>query len=229
MQEKSLIKKNILQFIDYKDISKYKFYKETGITRGVLDQNNGMSEENTARFLAKYPEINPDWLLTGKGEMLKATETSETSNKKNMIPFYEDVETIGGNNLVANVEPTYNTSLFIDAGDWFSGATAAIRHYNDSMIEYPSGCILAIKKINDKNEIVWGRNYVIETAERRITKQIAELDEEHIICYSTNTETHFDGRPKHQPITIRKEDIVHIFRVLGSVNKEESTGIVKLL
>ena len=71
MQEKSPIKKNILQYIEYKGISKYKFYQETGITRGVLDQNNGMSEENTARFIAQYPEVSTDWLLTGKGTMLR--------------------------------------------------------------------------------------------------------------------------------------------------------------
>jgi len=71
MQENSLIKKNILKLIDYKGISKYKFYQETGITRGILDQNNGMSEENIAKFLACFPEINSEWLLTGKGSMLK--------------------------------------------------------------------------------------------------------------------------------------------------------------
>lgn len=74
MQEKSLIKQNILQFIDFKGITKYKFYQETGITRGVLDQNNGMSEENTAKFLACYPEINAEWLLTGNGSMLKSEQ-----------------------------------------------------------------------------------------------------------------------------------------------------------
>jgi hypothetical protein len=52
MKEKSLIKKNILQYLDSKGISKYKFYQDTGITRGVLSQNNGMSEENTARIIA---------------------------------------------------------------------------------------------------------------------------------------------------------------------------------
>ena len=36
MQEKSPIKKNILQYIEYKGISKYKFYQETGITRGGI-------------------------------------------------------------------------------------------------------------------------------------------------------------------------------------------------
>jgi hypothetical protein len=69
MQEKSLIKKNILKFIDNKGISRYNFYKVTGITRGILDQNNGMSEENIARFLAVYgKEVSADWLFTGSGD-----------------------------------------------------------------------------------------------------------------------------------------------------------------
>jgi len=71
MQEKSLIKKNILQFLEKQNISKYQFYKETGITRGVLDQNNGMSEENTAKFLAYYTNINVEWLITGNGPIFK--------------------------------------------------------------------------------------------------------------------------------------------------------------
>lgn len=79
MQEKSPIKKNILQYIEYKGISKYKFYQETGITRGVLDQNNGMSEENTARFIAQCPEVSTDWLLTGKGAMLRGQSAPEVA------------------------------------------------------------------------------------------------------------------------------------------------------
>lgn len=85
MQEKSLIKKNILQYLKLKDITMYEFYKKTGITRGVLSQNNGMSEENTTKILAYFQEINPEWLLTGKGSMLKSEDCNkiqedETSN-----------------------------------------------------------------------------------------------------------------------------------------------------
>jgi len=74
MQEKSLIKKNILKFLEYKGFSKYELYKRTGITRGVLDQNNGMSEENTAKFLAVFTEVSAEWLIRGQGPMLKAIE-----------------------------------------------------------------------------------------------------------------------------------------------------------
>lgn len=69
--KKSLVKQNILQVIEIKRITKYEFYKKTRITRGVLDQNNGMSEENIARFLAYFTDIDANWLVTGEGEMLK--------------------------------------------------------------------------------------------------------------------------------------------------------------
>ena len=74
MQEKSIIKQNILKYLDFIGLTPYKFYQQTGITRGVLTQNNGMSEENTTRFLDYYRDVSPEWLLTGKGEMLKDRE-----------------------------------------------------------------------------------------------------------------------------------------------------------
>lgn len=91
MQEKSIIKKRILQYLEYKDISKYKFYRETGITRGILDQNNGISEDNTARFLAHYKEVSPEWLLTGKGPMLSPTyKIDSTENNENIAAEPEE-------------------------------------------------------------------------------------------------------------------------------------------
>lgn len=91
MQEKSLIKKNILYFIDSKGITKYKFYQDTGITRGVLDQNNGMSEENIARVLACYDEISPDWLILGRGDMLR---NDQQTQQDSTCPHCADKERI---------------------------------------------------------------------------------------------------------------------------------------
>ena len=84
MQEKSqkrlIVKKNITKVIELKGISKYEFYKNTGITRGILDQDNGISEENITRFLAYFPDIDANWLITGEGEMYR--KNSEISNEK---------------------------------------------------------------------------------------------------------------------------------------------------
>jgi hypothetical protein len=99
MQEKSLIKKKILKYLECKGISKYEFYKITGITRGVLDQNNGMSEENTARFLAIYGnEVTADWLFKSNENasnydfksipvQLKKTSPIEYDNSHKGNPF----------------------------------------------------------------------------------------------------------------------------------------------
>ncbi|QYS90686.1 hypothetical protein JJC04_11940 [Flavobacterium covae] len=179
-------------------------------------------------MVENYPHYNPEWLLTGNGDMLKS-DTNEGGQKRNLIPLYEDVETIGGTQQTAGLNATFNSSVKIDAGDWFNGATAAIRHYGDSMIEYESGCTLVIRELTDKNEIIWGRNYVVETDEMRITKKIANYDDEYIMCYSTNYDTYPDGTLIHQPIKIKKSNIRHLSRVLGCVNKEESTGKVRFV
>jgi phage repressor protein C with HTH and peptisase S24 domain len=69
-QEKSPIKQKILLYLDKKGISAYDFYKKSGVTRGVLGQNNGISEDNLSRFLAYASDINILWLMTGKGDMI---------------------------------------------------------------------------------------------------------------------------------------------------------------
>jgi hypothetical protein len=63
MHQISPIKNKILQYIEYKGISKYKFYQESGITRGVLDKESGISEDNIAKFIAYAPEVDLSWLF----------------------------------------------------------------------------------------------------------------------------------------------------------------------
>ncbi|MGY6649113.1 XRE family transcriptional regulator [Wenyingzhuangia sp. IMCC45574] len=214
----------IKELRERKNLTQNEISEQTGINKRTFinyEQGNTDIPFNKLQKIATVLKVN---ILELIGE-----EVPDTNNNK--IPFYENVETIGGTQ-----ESTYNdhsqaitSALTVDAGDWFKDATAAIRHYGDSMSEYISGCVLVIKKINNINEIIWGRNYVVETRERRITKRVAEFDPEHIICYSTNEERYPDDRLVHQPIVINKKDIISIHIVLGSVNKEESTGRVSVL
>ena len=74
MREISIIKERILKYLDFKGVSKYKFYQETGITNGILSQPNGISEENLLKFLTYYKDISAEWLLTGEEPMLKGAE-----------------------------------------------------------------------------------------------------------------------------------------------------------
>jgi hypothetical protein len=77
MQENSLIKQNILRYLDYKGVTQYRFYKENNVTRGILTQNNGITEDNLLKFVAFAQDISLEWLLTGNGSMLKTPTASE--------------------------------------------------------------------------------------------------------------------------------------------------------
>ncbi|HLR00363.1 MAG TPA: hypothetical protein VK102_08295 [Sphingobacterium sp.] len=94
MREKSSIKKRILEYLDLKGISKYQFYKDSGIARGVLDKNSGMSEDNIARFIAYAPQINISWLILGKGAM----EGAGISQKQSQSPISNNTTSLENEN-----------------------------------------------------------------------------------------------------------------------------------
>jgi hypothetical protein len=64
-------RERILQFVEYKRISKSRFYKETGLSNGFLDKNNNPCVDKVEQIIYIYPELNPEWLITGKGSMLR--------------------------------------------------------------------------------------------------------------------------------------------------------------
>lgn len=64
------------QIIDEKGVTPYELSKQTGISQATLSrllsgETSKPSISNTDK-IAKYLQLNRDWLLTGKGEMLKS-------------------------------------------------------------------------------------------------------------------------------------------------------------
>lgn len=68
------VKERISYYIENKNIKPTNFYRETGVSYGILTQKTKMSEENIVRILIKYSEISPAWLLLGEGEMIRGKE-----------------------------------------------------------------------------------------------------------------------------------------------------------
>lgn len=98
-----MIKDRIIQLIEFKGIAKENFYKKIGVTsanfRGKAKESD-VSSITIAKILSEIPDANPEWLLTGKGEMLKSkeprtlywrdNETGENiANKVNETPAFE--------------------------------------------------------------------------------------------------------------------------------------------
>lgn len=217
------VKDRLILFIESKGLSKNKFEEICGLSkRYVSNISVSLQPDKIKKISLKFPELNTGWLMTGEGEML-------LPSTKGKIPLYNDVETIGGKGeMVADVDGQSRMTEWIDAGDWFPSATSAIHHYGDSMIEYPSGCILALKRVNDPRLLINGEHYVIETDEFRITKQLQDDGGDYIMAYSSNRETYPDGRLIHAPIKIPKETIRHLDLVLGCVVKRFSNGPIRL-
>lgn len=87
----SNIKERILHHIDVLGISKREFYKQTGISNGLLDKPGGVSETILEKYISVYPEISAQWLLSGEGEMFleegakEAAEHAPTFNTPNLF------------------------------------------------------------------------------------------------------------------------------------------------
>ena len=79
-QNISPIKQRILTFADTLGISKRNFYATIGVSRGTLESKTGITEDVMAKFIATYPQVSIEWLLTGIGHMIKPslTESNQT-------------------------------------------------------------------------------------------------------------------------------------------------------
>ncbi|MDY3352334.1 hypothetical protein PG357_10115, partial [Riemerella anatipestifer] len=107
--------------------------EKIGASKGVLSRaiknNSDIQSKWFLKLVENYPQYNYESIITGKGDLRKNEQNREIEKSRNLIPFYDDVATIGGTDLVAD---TYNAvsaaTDYIDAGDWFPSATAAIRH-----------------------------------------------------------------------------------------------------
>lgn len=223
-QEKSPIKQNILLYLENKGVTPYEFYKESGVTRGILQQNNGISEDNIARFLTYAPDVNIEWLLTSKGSMIKDgstdiqisndTTTSSmptTSMNPGIGTPYYDVDFIGGFDEVFNSQvniPATNIVIrgFEKASLWCN----VTGHSMEPKINH--GDIIALHQCT-LNDIQYGEIYavVLDTIRTiKILRRSPNPDKLRFIPINTNDydEQEFD-----------KSRIINVFEVIGSISK----------
>lgn len=218
-------KERLLRYLKYKRLSMNKFADGCQLDKSVVSRFGETTSQATLDKIQRRSDVNVDWLMTGEGSMLKTDQSSDKydvpeteKTHQRLIPFY-DVETTGGYEGKVSASDEGELAGYIQPGGWFDEKeTAAIRHVGDSMVEYPNGCILAVRKVFDRRLLVYGRNYVIETREYRITKRVQKgEDNDTLMLYSTNTEKYEDGRLIHEPFSIALEDIINIYSVLGYI------------
>ena len=63
----------LFEYIDFKGISKNKFYLNCGLPDGAFKSIKSVGSENLGKIFLIYPELNFDWVITGRGKMLVET------------------------------------------------------------------------------------------------------------------------------------------------------------
>lgn len=233
-----MIKKRIIQLLEYKGIAKEEFYKKIGVTsanfRGKASETpvNSKTIEN---ILSEISDLNLNWLLTGIGSMLNDNSSishepsvNYVREEKKLIPLYDGVVT-AGTYETAMLDPAHQPVEMIDAGDWFRDATAAMRVHGDSMYpEYKSGSIAALREVQNKRLVVYGQDYLIETSEYRVIKRLqkSDLPQNWLACSVNEEKYESSGRLIHEPFDVHIDDVVRLYQVLGNVKRNQSSTVI---
>ncbi|MDR2003985.1 MAG: hypothetical protein LBQ74_13215 [Prevotella sp.] len=85
-----MITERISEILDLKGITKYRFCKDLGLSNGFLDKPREITTDKYANILEYLPDISPEWLLTGKGSMLKSEDRPISFDTKNQDEKRDD-------------------------------------------------------------------------------------------------------------------------------------------
>jgi transcriptional regulator with XRE-family HTH domain len=101
----------ILSIIKYFNLSPSDFAEEIGVQRSsishLISGRNKPSLEFVQKILVRFPEINPDWILSGKGEMLR----NGISSIQGTLPFEKPAAEIQMSSQVAAKQDFSKVSL----------------------------------------------------------------------------------------------------------------------
>lgn len=164
----------IKQYIDAKGIKVSALEREVGMSNGSfasqLKNNKTIGVDKLENILRKYTDVNPEWLLTGNGNMFRlenlsavnlVSAASEQGIGSENIPVY-NVRSIDGIVELFGENKTQKPVSYISIPE-VSKCDGALYIAGDSM--YPllnSGDIVVFKKIRvpEKN-IIWGEMYLV--------------------------------------------------------------------
>lgn len=176
----SNVKERVLQIAEKKGVAKERFFEEIGMTYGSFKgaaKNTPLNSDAIANIISKYPDINAEWLLTGREPMLKQYLSPETEK----IQFAEEISVYSQRDRKHQDQsvPLYAVEASAGIVELFDGTQdvlgeisipnlpkcdGAIKITGDSM--YPvlkSGDIVMYQKVTDiKEGIFWGEMYIAQ-------------------------------------------------------------------
>lgn len=121
-------KTRLLEFVDFKSISKREFCKKSSLSHTIFNNNSAIGSDKLEKIHNVFEELNMDWVITGRGEMIYKKETKNMNIKIDNsyeiewkeIPFFltgflklcvENGLTIGLDNRYYKYDAHFNTII----------------------------------------------------------------------------------------------------------------------
>lgn len=216
------VKDRVKKFCKNEKIRVSDLEKTLNVANGYVNSiSKSIGIDKIGIILEKYPNLSLEWLLTGKGEMLKIDKPSDSKATKKQIS-YKTLPLIPIDAIAGVPAGDFQGVRFSDCEQYripdfeAKGAEFLIRVSGSSMYpKYSNGDILACKKIDQILFIQWGKVYVIDSSQGSLVKRLFEdkNNKENLICVSDNKEN-------YPPFSIPKSDIRSLSIVIGVIRLE---------
>lgn len=223
------------QFIQYQELSVRAFElsinASDGMIRRAISNKTDIQSKWLTAIAEKYPNLNIDWLITGRGEMMrgKLSESFDTQKKyfaenpENLsivnykckgAPYY-NVDFIGGFDIVLN-DQTINPDYYINFVPYNKPGVIWCNITGHSMEpELNNGDFIAMKEITGPIEYLpYGEIYGIVTDDFRTVKRLRMSDRKGFIRLIPTNKSPEYGEQEIPISMIRK-----VFAVLGSMHR----------
>lgn len=208
----------IKKYIDYKGISISAFEKSVGMSNASygksLKSGGTIGGDKLEKILTIYSDLNPEWLLTGNGNMLRseipiAVPASGGEHGIPLIPIEAMAGFARGEAQVLEYEcERYVVPIFKEA-------EFLIQVKGSSMYpKYNSGDVIACKKLPLKDLFFqWNKVYVLDTIQGALIKRVKKgKDGDHVIAVSENE--------KYEPFELNIRQIMSVAIVIGVIRLE---------
>lgn len=211
-----MILERIKQYIDYKSISVAAFEKSIGMSNAsfgkCLKKGGAIGTDKLENILNVYPDISPNWLLTGNGDMLRNTTELTPTKDGTGIPLIP-VEAMAGCFTGSQTVLLQECDHYVVPA--FKNADFLIYVRGDSMQpRYYSGDMVACKMLSPTDLFFqWGKVYVLDTDQGALIKKVEQgTDDETITLVSENE--------NYKPFQIPRRAVYHIAIVMGLIRTE---------
>lgn len=205
-----MIKDRILQLAKYKGFKLEDFFKKIGMTYGNFKGKSKETPINSKAIediLSIIPDVNVEWLLTGKGSMLKG-ETLQpvevnTVTKSNVYYIEEPLNAGQGFSYsqLVNEEKSFFMPFLKGKGPFY-----CFKVHGRSMEDYIlEGSFVIGKPVKEKYELRSGHLFIVVTRSEGLMLKRVHFEKNEVILISDNI--------MYKPFSLPHEEIVEYLTV----------------